>query len=367
MPEYLAPGVFIEEIPSGFEPIEGVPTTVLGLVGPTQRGPNEVREVGSWAEFRREFGEPIDPLYTAHAAHGFFENGGTRCFVARVANDSPTVADFEGRLEALAAVDEISLLAVPDEHRLPGLRESVVAHCESMGDRFGIFSVAPGTRDVSWIRAEPPTTSGALYWPWIRVRHPSNGSGILVPPVGHVAGVIARTDVERGVHKAPANRELRGALDLEFPVTQEVQEILSPRGVNVIRDFRDSGRGILVWGARTMSSDPEWKYVNIRRLFMFLEESIEEGTRWAMFEPNGQPLWDKVRRAVESFLFTQWRAGVFQGVTPEKAFFVKCDRTTMTQNDIDDGRLICLIGVAALKPAEFVIFRIGQKTMEAPD
>ena len=367
MPEYFAPGVHVEETPSRLEPIEGVPTTVLGLVGPTERGPKEVREVGSAAEFRREFGEPIDRLYTAHAAHGFFENGGTRCFVARVANESPTIADFEGRFEALAAVDEISLLAVPDEHRLPELRESVIAHCEGMGDRFGIFSVARGTREVSEIRAEPPTNSGALYWPWIRVRDPSNGSEILVPPVGHVAGVIARTDVERGVHEAPANQQVRGALDLEFPVTQEAQDVLNPRGVNVIRDFRDSGRGILVWGARTMSSDPEWKYVNIRRLLMFLEESIEEGTRWAVFEPNGQPSWDAVRRSVEDFLFTQWRAGVFQGVTPEEAFFVRCDRTTMTQDDLDEGRLICLIGVAPLKPAEFVIFRIGQKTMEAPD
>ena len=180
-----------------------------------------------------------------------------------------------------------------------------------------------------------------------------------------MAGIYARTDIERGVHKAPANEVIRGAVDLEFPVPKGNQDILNPRGVNCARDFRSDGRGIRLWGARTMSSNGEWKYINVRRLFLYVEESIDEGTQWVVFEPNDEPLWARVRRSVTGFLRGVHRSGALMGTTEDEAFFVKCDRTTMTQDDIDNGRLICYIGIAPVKPAEFVIFRISQKTIEA--
>lgn len=173
-----------------------------------------------------------------------------------------------------------------------------------------------------------------------------------------MAGIYARTDIGRGVFKAPANETVRGIVGLEFQITKDEQSILNPRGVNVIRKF--PGRGIRVWGARTLSSDPLWKYINVRRLFLFLEESIDEGTQWVVFEPNDQKLWARVRTTITGFLTTQWKEGALMGSTPDEAFFVKCDETTMTQDEIDNGRLICIIGVAPVKPAEFVIFRIAQ-------
>jgi hypothetical protein len=185
---------------------------------------------------------------------------------------------------------------------------------------------------------------------------------VVAPPSGHVIGIYARTDIERGVHKAPANAVVRGASDIERIINKAQQDILNPppNQINVIRDFRPDGRGIRVWGARCITSDSDWKYVNVRRLFIFLEESIDEGTQWVVFEPNDKPLWDRVIQSVSAFLTRVWRDGALQGATPAEAFFVKCDRTTMTQDDIDNGRLIMLIGVAPVKPAEFVIIRIGQ-------
>jgi phage tail sheath protein FI len=179
-----------------------------------------------------------------------------------------------------------------------------------------------------------------------------------IPPGGHVAGIYARADVERGVHKAPANEVVRGATGLQFQITKGDQDLLNPRGVNCIRDF--PGRGIMVWGARTVSSDPLWKYVNVRRLMIFIEESVDQGTQWVVFEPNDHLLWDRVRQSITDFLTRIWRDGALMGATPEQAFFVKCDASTMSDDDVLNGRLICLIGVAPVRPAEFVIFRITQ-------
>ncbi len=186
---------------------------------------------------------------------------------------------------------------------------------------------------------------------------------INVPPSGFIAGIYARTDVSRGVWKAPANEVVRGAVRFESDINAAQQEVLNPEGVNCLRFF--FGRGYRVWGARTASSDPEWKYVNIRRYFIFLEHSIDRSTQWAVFEPNGQRLWTNITDTISAFLYNEWRSGALLGTTPEQAYFVRCDRSTMTQADLDNGRLVCEIGVAALKPAEFVIFRIGQKTADA--
>jgi phage tail sheath protein FI len=186
---------------------------------------------------------------------------------------------------------------------------------------------------------------------------------IHVPPSGFVAGIYARNDVNRAVYKAPANEVVNLAIGFERLLNKGQQEVLNPEGVNAFRFFE--GRGYRLWGARTMTSDSEWKYVNLRRYFAFLEHSIDKGTQWAVFEPNGERLWANVRSTIDDFLFDQWQNGALLGDKPEKAYFVHCDRSTMTQNDLDNGRLVCLIGVAPLRPAEFVIFRIGQWTADA--
>jgi hypothetical protein len=213
------------------------------------------------------------------------------------------------------------------------------------------------------------STRAALYYPWVVVNNPLAGPNspqpaeIALPPSGFVCGIYARNDIERGVWKAPANEVVRGALRFERHVNHGEQELLNPIGVNCLRYL--SGRGFRVWGARTVTSDPEWKYVNVRRYFNYLESSIDRGTQWVVFEPNGEMLWANVRGTVSDFLLNEWKSGALLGTKQDEAFFVRCDRTTMTQNDLDNGRLICLIGIAVVKPAEFVIFRIGQKTADA--
>jgi phage tail sheath protein FI len=188
-----------------------------------------------------------------------------------------------------------------------------------------------------------------------------------VPPSGHMLGIYARTDVERGVHKAPANEVVRGILGLQRTLSKGEQDILNPYpvNINVIRDFRSNNRGIRVYGGRVITSDSDWKYVNVRRLLIFLEHSIDRGLQWVVFEPNAEPLWARVVRTVSDFLTVVWRNGALEGTKVEEAFFVKCDRTTMTQTDIDSGRLICVVGVAPVKPAEYVIIRIGLWTAHA--
>jgi phage tail sheath protein FI len=210
----------------------------------------------------------------------------------------------------------------------------------------------------------------AVYYPWVVVPNPLARPGredipreLALPPSGFVSGIYARNDVERGVWKAPANEVVRGALRFELDINFAQQEMLNPIGVNCLRYL--SGRGFRVWGARLASSDPEWKYVNVRRYFNYLESSIDRGTQWAVFEPNGERLWANVRQTISDFLYNEWRNGALLGSKTEEAYFVRCDRSTMTQNDLDNGRLVCLIGVAVIKPAEFVIFRIGQKTADA--
>ena len=279
-------------------------------------------------------------------------------------------------LAGLRAIREIALVCIPDEVVIPDLADDLVSHCESLRDRFAILADQTDGADVDQI--ERPRDSGyaAIYYPRLRVPAPHLRDGnVLVPPQGHVAGIYARVDRDRGVHRAPANQVMQGlsASDpsgglepLSHVLSKAEQDVLGPRGINVLRDFRSNGRGIRVWGARTMSADSEWKYVNVRRLFIFLEQSIDQGLQWVVFEPNSEPTWIRVRQAVTNFLRTVWRNGALMGITEDEAFFVRCDPTTMTQGDIESGRLICLIGVAPVKPAEFVIFRITQMTLTEP-
>jgi uncharacterized protein len=521
MPEYLAPGVYIEEVATGPRPIEGVSTSTAGFVGETERGPTHPVLITSWQNFCQWFGGYVDRnpgttnIFLPYAVRGFFDNGGQRVFVARVAGpgsvtasgdlgnclvdaigegawgnnlfilvkpaslafanptwfriqvlyyrdgkptdavdptdpanlsnpksyppdafedydnlsavstDSnfaitvinagsqlisvatctapPNPAPFPGvqlqggvsttatltefldetqndpekrrGIAGLCVIREISLLAAPDEVVVPNLRESVILKCEELKDRFTVSSSDGSISNFPPLQPPLDSTYGAFYYPWIRVLAPHTAEGHrLIPSAGHVTGIYARVDIDRGVHKAPANEVLRGILTrdlnnnkkpLEFTLGKREQDILNPKGVNVIRDFRTDGRDIRVFGARTMSSDSMWKYVNVRRLFIFIEQSIDRGTQWAVFEPNSDQTWAAIRISISAFLRTVWRNGALMGTTADEAFFVKCDRTTMSQDDIDNGRLICLIGVAPVKPAEYVIFRISQKTLEA--
>ena len=540
MPEYLAPGVYIEEIEIGGKPIEGVSTTTAGFIGETDRGPTMPRLITGLEQFLRLYGGFLPDSYLPYAVEGFFSNGGKRCFICRIVgkNSSPAIleipahsdksekpkkpskaaaseslkettpdaespqgnsggnpgktfsiktigpgawgnrvaikieqaslsalnpklfkliviywkaappepvvdpvdpdkqrdsnrrepslievydnlspetsssdyygkrinnisslvevgkisdaipssteglkfleggsdgaktdlSDYKGEaganpgertgLSAFTEVDEISMVCIPNENNFMGLTDEIVKHCELMKDRFAVLQAGQTAGLVSKLMPPLDSKYAAFYYPWIKVMDPLTNSPKLIPPGGHIVGVYARSDTERGVYKAPANEIVRGAVGLQFSLTKGEQDILNPRGVNCIRAFR--GRGIRVWGARTISSDPIWKYINVRRLFLYIEESIEEGTQWVVFEPNDQRLWARVKQTATDFLTRVWKDGALMGTTPDEAFFVKCDETTMTPDDIDNGRLIILIGIAPVKPAEFVIFRIAQ-------
>jgi phage tail sheath protein FI len=281
-------------------------------------------------------------------------------------------------LAALDEIDDIAIVAAPDIAALPPAAQkeavdAVIAHCEDNRYRIGIIDPPDSYTSISGIRdfrAQFDTKYAAMYYPWVDVLDPTakNDPGappatVALPPSGFAAGIYARSDVERGVHKAPANEVMLGMSRFRTNVTYDRQAVLNPEGINALRFF--PGRSNRVWGARTMSSDPEWKYVNVRRLFIYLEHSIDKSTQWAVFEPNNERLWANIRQTIEDFLTVVWKTGALMGTKPEEAFFVRCDRTTMTQNDLDNGRLICLIGVAPTYPAEFVIFRIGQWTASA--
>jgi phage tail sheath protein FI len=482
MPEYLSPGVYVEEVEIGAKPIEGVSTSTAGFLGETERGPTTPQLITSWLQFQRVYGSyQTGSSYLPYAAEGFFANGGQRCYVARIVDsaavsasgkltsggsdaltvtaagegawgndievlvgaatfegfkltvtyketqevfdnlsDEETSSDYYGKrvngvsnlvvlsvesgdsgdapdgpgsataltggddggsidasdytrtdtdtpgsrkgLTAFNEIDEISIVYAPDANSVTGLPGYLLTHCETLKDRFAVIDVESGHSNVSTLdpRTSRASEYAAFYYPWLKIFDPLTKRTKLVPPGGHIAGIYARSDTERGVHKAPANEVVRGAVGLEYNITKGEQDILNPRGVNCIRAF--PGRGIRVWGARTLSSDSLWKYVNVRRLFIFLEESIDEGTQWVVFEPNDEKLWARVKQTINQFLTRVWKDGALMGTTPEEAFFVKCDRSTMTQDDIDNGRLIVLIGVAPVKPAEFVIFRIAQWT-----
>jgi phage tail sheath protein FI len=265
-------------------------------------------------------------------------------------------------IQALGERRDIALVAVPGVTE-EIVQQALITHCELLRYRFAVLDGRPGqpvVTDILAHRNNYDSKYAGYYGPWLTTVDLTTGRTLLVPPSGHVLGICARVDNERGVHKAPANETVRGILGVELPFTDGEQDVLNPVGVNLTREME--GRGIRVWGARTISSDPEWKYVNVRRLFIFLEHSIDNGTQWVVFEPNNEALWARVKATIESFLFGVWKTGALMGTKPEDAFFVRCDRTTMTQDDIDNGRLVCLVGVAPTYPAEFVIFRIGQFT-----
>jgi phage tail sheath protein FI len=274
----------------------------------------------------------------------------------------------------LEAIEEITMLAVPDlmaayqqgtidMKTVKAVQLGMIAHCELMGDRVAIIDPPPALnaqqiKDWRMNEAGYDSKYAALYWPWPKVMDPSSGQAVFVPPSGQIAGVWGRNDDTRGVHKAPANEVVRGALSLQTQITRKEHDLLNPIGINCLRVM--PGMGLRVWGARTLSSDPAWRYLNVRRLFNYLEESILNGTQWVVFEPNDDALWARIRRTISAFLVNEWRKGALFGLTPDEAFYVKCDRETNPAEGIDAGQVVCEIGVAPVKPAEFVIFRLAQ-------
>ena len=483
--EYLRPGVFVEEIPAGEQPVEAVGTSAGGFIGRAERGPlDSPRLVTNWSQFVKGYGGRRRDSYLAYAIHGFFLNGGRRCYVSRVASSSAAVAeatlqdragtpldtlklealnegewgnglavdvadgtknpatefalvvkeggstvetwddlsmdpeaanyvenvvnqassyiqvidlgsatpapdnrpavqadtplaggadgasdiadsDYVGSsadrtgLYAFDTVDEVNTLAVPGVSSQV-LVQAALDYCDGRGDcGFVVDCPEGGTPDTTkTFRELFDSSRGYYYFPRIRVSDPLSKTVRVVPPSGHIIGVFARSDGERGVHKAPANEVVRGAVGLEYDVTDGEQEVLNPAGVNCIRAFR--GRGIRVWGARTMSSDPSLIHIHKRRFLMFVEESIAESTQWTVHEPSDETLWGKIVRSISGFLRRQWLEGALFGATEEEAYYVKCDEETNPLEVRQAHQVITEVGVNIVDTAEFVIFRIGQ-------
>jgi phage tail sheath protein FI len=380
MPNYFAPDIYVEEIASGPRPIGAVGTSTaafLGLAPSADAHPGDPIAVNNWSEFLREFA-PANPKDVStdlsQAVFGFFQNGGSRCIVVNLGKDKL----LQEGLATLEALDEVAIVAAPG-YADAASYEALLSHCETLKDRVAVLDSPKDVPKIELLTkvAEPkvkgspaggglrPRQSdggyGAFYFPWIRVVDPlsSKAEQVDVPPSGHMAGIWARTDTTRGVHKAPANEPIRGGLAPSRLVKRSEQELLNPAGVNCIRWF--PAEGIRVWGARTVAAEAsEWRYLNVRRLFNMVEESIARGTRWVVFEPNDRPLWQDIKRDVGAFLRTVWRDGALMGRTAQEAFFVQCDEETNPPESIDQGRVVIKVGLAPVKPAEFIIFRIGQ-------
>ncbi len=302
---------------------------------------------------------------------------GTVGYVLTGGNDGiePESTDYDNALSYFTALEDVAIVAAPGSgifNASQDIINSLITHVsQQRAYRIAVLETPPNqiASDNEGVRAQIDTSYAALYVPWVIVPNPLARTGssipaeIAVPPSGYMAGIYARSDAQNGVSKAPANEVVLDASRFERSITFNEQQLLNPLGINCLRYFPN--RGYRVWGARTATSDTEFMYVNVRRYLIYLEHSIDNSTQWAVFENNGPSLWTRVKEAIDSFLYNEWKEGNLLGDSASQAYFVRCDRTTMTQNDLDNGRMICLIGVALLKPAEFVIFRIGQMTSDA--
>ena len=395
MPEYLSPGIYIEEVSTGTKPIGMVGTRTAAFVGlapAKDKSVNQAVACNNWTEFCKKFvNSDSQSTDLSNAVFSFFNNGGSRCYIVNIGGSGSIAGDARDRsgLCAFETIDEIAIVAAPGYCDAVS-QEALLAHCEKLQDRVAILdspaivsnidalkelntvsSQVPGEKKdetakktgANVLNGLRPRNSdggyGAFYFPWFKSRDALQANTLVnVPPSGAIAGIYARTDATRGVHKAPANELVRGALGLAYIVSREEQGELNRKGVNVIRLFPD---GIRVWGARTLASEAsEWRYIPVRRTFNMIKESIQEGTQWTVFEPNDIMTWKSVERDIRCFLMRVWREGALLGATPEQAFFVKCDAETNPSEVRDAGQLIAEIGIAPVKPAEFIIFRIGQ-------
>lgn len=390
MPTYLTPGVYVEEVSSGPRPIEAVSTSTPVFIGTGGRAeaPRDIpTAVNNWTEYATAFLGPGPMTPLSHAVNGFFLNTQGRCYVLDIGSDGTLTGNVDRPgLALLEAIEDISIVAAPG-YTSPADYQAVIAHCEITRDRVALLDTPGGVTDpmaltrVATVDApagdgaaeggapparsrkqdsfRPPSSEYAsVYWPWLMVKDLVTGDTVAAPPSGHMAGVWARTDALRGVHKAPANEPLRGAIGLQRRVSPAEQGQLNSAGVNVIRIFDRSG--VLPWGARTLSDDPEWRYLSVRRLFCMVEESIARGTQWIVFEPNDRPLWNMIKRDISAFLTRLWCDGALMGRNPAEAFFVKCDEETNPPDVVDAGRVVAWVGLAPVKPAEFIVFQVSQ-------
>jgi uncharacterized protein len=376
----------MEEVSSGAKPIEGVGTSIAAFVGLAPGGPVNVPvRVSQWGKFAKVYGDPnkldngpfMEGAFLAHAVRGFFDNGGSCCWIVRAggstARDLEGDVEYRGGLVSLAAIDEVTMVCMPDAMTLPdeaertALQGKLIAHCENAGNRIAILDCPPvlsarGALDWRTSVLGYQSNNASLYYPWLEVADPLTASPLLVPPSGHVAGVWCRTDVGYGVHRAPTVGVL-GAAGLGFEVAEADDAELAEAGLNSLRVF--PRQGIRVWGARTLSSDPEWRYLPVRRVFLYLAASIDQGTRWTVFEPNDERLWERLRDQVEQFLQRSWRDGALVGETAREAYYVRCDGTTNPREVIEAGQVVCEIGIAPVRPREFTILRLSRIAADA--
>lgn len=406
MPQYLTPGVYVEEVESGSKPIEAGAMNIVGFLGVTEMGPvNEPTLVTNWSQFSRTFGGLNTDGWLAHGVYLFFLNGGTKCYINNLAKPASAPAAAGGKpddkpgakpekkpekkkgpqpiknpdnltsliigkdggpgkktgLFALDGITDISLICAPGVTD-PAAQDAILSHCEKHKFRFAILdSPEEIPKGVDSIPIPRDSMMGAYYFPWIKMYDVEQETEVYAPPSGGIAGIYGRVDGKRGIHKAPANEIYSGAVGLKYALTDIEQEFLNPKGINCIREF--VGRGIRVWGARTFSSNAEWRYINVRRLFCMVEQAIQDGTNWVVFEPNTRDLWKKIVRNITGFLLRIWKDGALFGDSPEESFYVRCDDELNPPESIDAGYVICEIGIAPAKPAEFVVFRISQKTL----
>ncbi|GHB85318.1 hypothetical protein GCM10010347_65270 [Streptomyces cirratus] len=341
--------------------ITGPATSIAAFIGHLHV--ESPRKVGSWTEFTEgveDAGSAVVSPYLADAVYGWFANGGGPCWIAGAGEGGP-FSGYEAALEALAP--EVTIVVAPDlwETRDDGavIAKAVAGHCVAAGNRMALLHTAQDAEP-----AKVPALLGlgpeearftTVYYPWLKV---PGDEEKMAPPCGHVAGIWARTDAERGVHRAPANTGVRGALGLQRVLTDEEQGEINGVGVNCLRVF--PGQGLVVWGARTLATDDEWKYLSVRRLASFLRSAITDGTRWAAFEPVDEHLLSSVRASVTEFLMSQWRAGALPGKSPEEAFYVTCDETNNPASSTE-GTVVIDVGFAPVRPAEFTHLRVTQQ------
>jgi phage tail sheath protein FI len=385
---YKSPGVHIESAGDRYIPLEAVETGVCAFLGVTASGPpNEPTRIGSYEQYARVFGD--DGGVTAQAVQGFFDNGGSSAYICNVAPEGgldPAPDDYIGQqgtevrgLRALEAIDGIDLVVAPDlmqhygnsvgfpeQKHVQAVQRALIDHCERMHDRMALLDALPGMsvdEVVTW-RRQFDSSHAALYYPWIRVRV-GQEVGPPLPPSGHLAGLIARTDKEEGVHRAPANLKIEGLVDVAQRLRKRERDHLFDHGINTLVPF--PGRGIRSWGARTLSSDQSFKQIDVRRIFILIRKSIERYAQWVVFEPNEPALWKKLTRTIDVFLGDMWKKGALLGGSADEAYYVKCDEETNPPEAQDVGQLVCEIGIAPVKPAEFIIVRIHQFTRERTD
>jgi phage tail sheath protein FI len=352
-------------------------TSVTGFIGQSRSGPiNKAVKIMSAREYTSLFGTAAHSKYLAYAVRGFFQNGGRMCYVVNIGfgrdlrseRNLPNVLQGNGYSRIITAIKvfekikEISIVCAPGITN-PNAQKIIINHCEKMGNRFAILDIQRDTNaGLGRLNRPPSSANAAAYFPWLKIYDAKKRKFLFVPPSGHVAGIYARVDAEKGSHKAPAGPlfPIKGINGLKYNLVQRDVNGLTLRSINPIRSFQ--GSGYLIWGARTLSNDPEWKYVNVRRFCLYVKENIAEHTKWAVREPNNTLLWNKLKSYASEYLLDLWKKGALLGSKPSEAFFVRCDSYTNTVDMIEAGRVQVLVGIALIKPGEFILIKIQHNT-----